>query len=55
VESRGYTPDGRQKCFAYNKGGCKDPKCARAHVCLRCNGPHPAFQCPGKQAGGKGE
>ena len=40
------TPDGRQKCFAYNREGCHDKNCGRVHVCLFCAGPHPATACP---------
>ena len=42
------TPDGRQKCFKYNKGTCTSGACpdGRIHVCLKCDGPHPAKECP---------
>ena len=49
------TPDGRQKCFAYNKEGCQDRACQRVHVCLRCGGAHPAYECTLPPSGGKGE
>ena len=42
------TPDGRQKCFDYQKGKCTGPTCpnGRVHVCIYCDGPHPASECP---------
>ena len=45
------TPDGRAKCFKYQKGQCNGG-CGRVHACLVCGGPHPMTQCPRKPAGG---
>ena len=42
---RAKTPDGREKCFAYNREGLHNQNCQRVHVCLGCNGPHPRSQC----------
>ena len=39
------TPDGRLKCFRYQRGNC-DGNCGRVHSCLVCNGPHPVKDCP---------
>jgi hypothetical protein len=45
--THGKTPDGKEICFAYNKGGCKlGAKCHRVHVCTKCFGQHPATACP---------
>ena len=43
------TPDGRAKCFKYQRGACTGA-CDRAHVCLVCGGQHPANQCPRRPA-----
>lgn len=45
------TPDGRNICFAYNNSaeGCTK-RCGMVHVCRKCFGPHPMFQC--RQDGG---
>ena len=43
------TPDGRAKCFKYQRGACTGA-CDRVHVCLVCNGQHPANQCPRRPA-----
>ena len=43
---RAKTPDGREKCYAYNHEGCHNKNCQRVHSCLGCNGPHPRNQCP---------
>ena len=42
------TPDGRQKCFDYQRGKCTGPSCpnGRVHVCIYCDGPHPGDECP---------
>ena len=49
------TPDGRQKCFKYNKGTCQGG-CGRVHTCLVCNGAHPMIQRTSKPpGGGKGD
>ena len=45
------TPDGRQKCYRYNKGTCPGD-CGRVHSCLICNGPHPQTSCPKKPRSG---
>ena len=45
------TPDGRQKCFRYNKETCPGD-CGRVHVCLVCGGPHPLTKCPQKPRSG---
>jgi hypothetical protein len=43
------TPDGREKCFRYNKKtGCPG-NCGRVHVCLMCNEPHPKTECPSQR------
>ena len=38
------TPDGRLKCFAYQRGKCRGA-CGKVHACLICNGDHPMTQC----------
>ncbi len=38
------TPDGRQICYAYQEGKCKD-NCGRVHVCQICMSPHPLKDC----------
>ena len=38
------TPDGRFKCFRYQRGKC-DGKCGMVHSCYVCNGPHPMKEC----------
>ena len=43
------TPDGRTKCFKYQRGACTGA-CDRVHVCLVCYGQHPASQCPRRPA-----
>jgi hypothetical protein len=40
-----FTPDGRAKCFKFNKGKC-DGSCGYVHACLVCNGSHPISECP---------
>ena len=40
------TPDGRMKCFRYQRGKCTDANCGRVHACLVCNGKHPKMHCP---------
>ena len=54
---RGKTPDGREKCFAFNRDSCHNAACQRVHVCLHCNGPHPRSKCPTAppMPGGKGK
>ena len=48
------TPDGRQKCFPFQrKAGCTRKDCDKIHACLVCNGPHGQHACPQKPAGGK--
>jgi hypothetical protein len=38
--------DGRQLCFNYNKGSCKEPcQLKRAHFCQKCLEKHPAKNC----------
>ena len=48
-----FTPDGRSKCFAYQKGKCRG-NCGYVHACLVCNGPHPAMHCPRRPASASG-
>jgi hypothetical protein len=38
------TPDGRLKCFAYQRGK-RQGGCGKVHVCLICNSDHPMTQC----------
>ena len=38
------TPDGRQICYAYQEGKCKE-NCGRVHVCQICMNPHPLKDC----------
>jgi hypothetical protein len=50
------TPDGRDKCYKFQRGNCPC-NCGRVHTCLRCNGPHPMNACPstpGASAGSGG-
>ncbi len=44
------TPDGRPICFAWNNLNerCRG-QCNRAHVCRKCFGSHPVYQC-GKES-----
>ena len=49
---RNVTPDGRMKCFRYQRNKCTDPNCPRVHVCLVCNGKHPKIECPKRPRGG---
>jgi len=42
-ESQFKTPDGREKCFRYQRGRCNG--CDRVHSCVYCNGPHPGRDC----------
>ena len=46
------TPDGRQICYAYQEGRCKD-NCGRVHVCQICMNPHPLKDCKFKLKAGK--
>ena len=46
------TPDGRQICYAYREGRCKD-NCGRVHVCQICMNPHPLKDCKFKLKAGK--
>ena len=41
------TPDGRQKCFDYQRGKCTGFTCpnGRVHVCIYCDGAHPGSEC----------
>lgn len=41
------TPDGKAICFRFNnpKERCKAKKCNFEHVCSRCFGKHPSYQC----------
>ena len=39
------TPDGRMKCFKFQKGKCPG-NCGKVHTCLVCNGKHPVTKCP---------
>jgi hypothetical protein len=43
------TPDGRLICYRYNnqKEKCKGKKCNFEHVCTRCFGKHPQYECKG--------
>ena len=38
------SPDGRLKCFRYQRGTCTG-SCGKVHACLACGGPHPQSQC----------
>jgi hypothetical protein len=40
------TKDNQMKCHRYQARICDDKKCSYAHVCARCDGPHPATECP---------
>ena len=42
------TPDGRLKCFKFQREKCFVKDCPRVHVCLVCNGDHPKIRCPKK-------
>ena len=44
AQSNPRTPDGRLKCFRYQRNKCPG-NCGKAHVCLVCNGAHPASKC----------
>ena len=37
------TPDGRHKCFRFQKEKCNG--CDRVHTCTICNAPHPKVRC----------
>ena len=41
------TPDGKLKCFAFQRGRCAG-NCNMAHACQVCNGPHGLKDCPRK-------
>ena len=45
------TPDGRLKCFRFQRGACTGG-CGKVHSCLVCNGNHGANSCPRKPAQG---
>lgn len=47
------TPDGRQICYAYQEGKCKD-NCGRVHVCQICMNAHPLKDCKFKLKGKDG-
>ena len=40
-----FKKDGVQVCFAFNKDGCRDKGCKRAHVCTICGKEHSAREC----------
>ncbi|CAF4535911.1 unnamed protein product, partial [Rotaria magnacalcarata] len=41
-----FTADQREICFNYNGNrGCTNHVCQRAHVCLKCQQPHPQKDC----------
>ena len=40
------TNDNQMKCHRYQARICDDKKCSYAHVCARCDGPHPVTVCP---------
>ena len=46
------TPDGRLKCFRFQRGLCNNPNCDEVHVCTVCNGNHPAKDCPRRPKSG---
>ena len=46
------TPDGRQKCYKFQKGRCSG-ECGRVHICLLCNGDHPMMKCPKRPGQGR--
>ena len=38
--------DGTPICWKYNRrGGCSDPSCRFLHICQRCQGKHPYYNC----------
>ena len=41
----GFTPDGRMKCYRYQRNQCSGG-CNKVHACLVCNGNHPMISCP---------
>ena len=45
----GRTPDGRLKCFRYQRKKCQG-NCGKVHTCLLCNGPHPMVECDRRPA-----
>ena len=43
---RALTKNGLRICFGYNLEGCKfKDRCQHAHVCAKCDGPHPIGEC----------
>ena len=43
---RALTKGGLRICFGYNLEGCKfKDRCQHAHVCAKCDGPHPIGEC----------
>eukprot|EP00971_Amphidinium_carterae_P246828 4902256-Amphidinium_carterae.1 len=48
---RSTLPGGQQICFAFNNEGCSVTNCPRAHLCLRCHGPHRVADCNAAKAG----
>ena len=46
----GKTSDGKEVCYAWNKGGCSADKCpqGRVHICQKCHGQHRKGDCPKK-------
>ena len=43
-KKRSRTEDGRQICFAHNKGEQCDGKCGRVHICQICGEDHPLLE-----------
>lgn len=58
--SQGQTPNSAlqpnntlYKCYKFNyEGNCFRKACFYKHLCIKCNGGHPAMSCPYKQVGG---
>jgi len=45
AHEKGKTPDGRDKCYRYQRDQCNG-RCGRVHVCVVCDGPPPKRSCP---------
>ena len=53
AEASAYTPGPKRsrKCIPYQKGECKNKKCAFANVCFVCNQKHPQMDCDRRPKG----
>ena len=40
------TKDNQFICHRYQAGTCDGKKCSYAHICVKCDGPHPVTKCP---------